>query len=140
MLQPKEILPTEILDWWHKIRDLLKDAMLTTRGKYDEKSIFFFLIGGKMQLWVAIDEEENVAAIAITENILYPLGINVFRVICGTGHNRYEWQHMMGDLEKRARELGCADMEIMARPGWLRVMKAQGFEMTHIQLNKSLKE
>lgn len=140
MLKAKEILPNEVLDWWHKVRELIKDAMLTTRGKYDEKSIFFFLIGGKMQLWIATDEQENVIAIAITENILYPLGINVFRVICVTGHNRHQWQHLMADLEAHAKKLGCVDMELNARPGWQRIMKSQGYEMTHVQLNKSLKE
>lgn len=139
MIVAKEIASVDVIKWWGRVEGLLKKATLTSRGKYTGPVMFKLLLDGKMQLWVA-HEKEKVWAIAVTEIIQYPSGVKVFVVMCGTGHERMKWQHLMADLEIAAKKNGCSDMEIIARHGWKRVLNKQGYELTHVQLNKSLKE
>lgn len=135
----KEVAAIDVPKYWSDIRDQVEEAMLTTRGKYRAHHIFCFLLKGSMQLWLAL-EESKILAFALSEIIQYPAGAKMLRVICVAGSEREKWQHLMSKLEATAIKNGCTDMELQARPGWSRIMKPQGYEITHNQLNKYLKE
>lgn len=138
MIVAKEIASIDVVKWWSRIKEKIEEAMLTSRGKYNSGSIFHLLLKEQMQLWIAYDKDK-IYAVGLSELIKYPLGIKICRVICIVGEQREEWQHLMKDVEAAAKKNGCVDMELWARPGWSRIMKSQGYEMTHIQLNKSLR-
>lgn len=140
MIVAKEVAPVDIVSYWHRIEHLVKEAMLTTKGKYRSHHIFMHLLKATMQLWLAVDTEAKIHAVAITEIVNYPAGARVCRCICVTGEGREEWQHLMADVEKMAKRNGCTDISLQARWGWTRIMKQQGYELTHAQLDKSLKE
>lgn len=61
------------------------------------------------------------------------------RAIWLMGENRRAWAHLLGDLETYLREHeGCAAMEPVCRPGWSKILKEQGYHVTHYVMRKEL--
>lgn len=87
----------------------------------------------KRQLWVGMRGEEILVA-ALTE--VGPDLLQTFRVTHGAGEDRDSWVHLLGDLEAWAKSIGCKRMEVVARPGWERVLK--DMKKTHVILEKRL--
>jgi hypothetical protein len=57
-----------------------------------------------------------------------------------TGRQRLKWQHLISEIEDFAKENGCKMMELIARPGWQRVLKIFDYKRTHVVLEKQIKQ
>ena len=57
-----------------------------------------------------------------------------------TGHHREKWQHLIKNIEKFAWDNKCDSMELIARPGWQKVLSRFGYNRTHVLLEKNNKE
>jgi hypothetical protein len=57
-----------------------------------------------------------------------------------TGHHREKWQHLIKHLEKFALDNNCDKMELIARPGWERVLRNFRYKKSHVLLEKQLKK
>src|SRR5262245_38692217 len=55
-----------------------------------------------------------------------------------TGIGREAWQHLLPELEKYLKDVGCARCVPICRPGWSRLLKKQGYRMSHVVMEKSL--
>src|SRR5262245_56292716 len=55
-----------------------------------------------------------------------------------TGLGREAWQHLLADLEKYLKDIGCAECRPLCRPGWSRLLKKHGYHMTHVVMEKAL--
>jgi hypothetical protein len=54
------------------------------------------------------------------------------------GNNRENWQHYISIIEDFAKQNGCDKMELIARPGWERVLKQFNYTKSHVVLDKNL--
>ena len=120
------------------LAEKLVDAACKEHGGYDATDILEFLKGGHMQLWMAIDGEDNkVICVCVTEIRQYP-NFKVCDLRITTGEQYERWFGYMDQICKWAKSEGCKKMEVFARPGWERILKSRGFSKTHVQLEKEL--
>jgi len=58
-----------------------------------------------------------------------------------TGRQRHKWQYLVTkDIEKFAQEEKCLVMELIARPGWQKILSQFGYKRTHVVLEKQIKQ
>jgi len=58
-------------------------------------------------------------------------------LIWTTGLARARWLPLLADLETYHRDhLGCAGMSAVCRPGWRRDLRARGYRVTHLVMEK----
>ena len=57
-----------------------------------------------------------------------------------TGKQRNKWQHLVKVIEDFAKENKCQMLELIARPGWQKVMNNFGYKRTHVVLEKQIKQ
>jgi hypothetical protein len=95
-----------------------------------------------MQLWMLWDKEEKNTqyyGVVVTEILQRPLK-KCLNIRIMTGHHRDKWQHLIKNIEKFAWDNKCDSMELIARPGWQKVLSRYGYNRTHVLLEKHNKE
>jgi hypothetical protein len=92
-----------------------------------------------VQIALVWDEDNNKATALI--------GIRYFRrgdeliadIIWLTGRGMKQWTHLLPQMEKYLKEhVGCAIIRPICRPGWSRLIKSQGYKLTHYVMEKPL--
>lgn len=129
-------VPAErIDDIWSQVAPLIELATGWSRGKETAFDIRRSLMARDCQLWVWW--EEGVRAVFITEIVDHARKRTArIRICCGQG--RKSWESYLPVIEAWARSNGAAAMELIARPGWEKVLLPQGYERTHVLLEKDL--
>ena len=99
---------------------------------------------GKFQIWVLWDKSkprpvEKYFGVVVTELIKRKLG-KVCHIYIMTGRQRHKWQYLVKDIEQFAKDEGCQMMELIARPGWQKVLNNYGYQRTHVVLEKKIKQ
>ena len=79
-----------------------------------------FLVASEMQLWVAIEDKDVLAAM-ITQIIPYPRK-RVLRILVLAGAEMDKWLPFLPEVEKWAKDIGCSHIECWGRKGWLKVL------------------
>lgn len=129
------IAPERIDEYWVAVRPFIETAMETSA--YDEPAnVYEALKEERAQLWI-VCHEDGICAVCVTR-----LTLDTKVKTCGiwvmTGEGREEWQHLIKEIEEFAMREGCTLMRHSARPGWSRPMKAHGYKMTHVILEKAI--
>ena len=98
--------------------------------------VFNAIVSREAQLWVVWNNHKP-GAVIVTQLHNSSKGKYCGIWIC-VGEGRIDTQHLISELEQWAKSEGCAFMRHEARPGWSRVLKAYGYEMPHVILEKDL--
>lgn len=110
---------------------MLKRACDRTDGRQSTRAVYKRLKRREMQMWVALDGQELLAAFA-SEIHRCPTGLPVFCIVLAGGSGMRRWAAAAIRTAKAfAREKGCARVDIHGRRGWLRVFRQQGFRELH---------
>jgi hypothetical protein len=112
--------PDEIEAIWHHVQPLLEKSTPHSEGEMDAEDMFPILLSGEMQLWVAIENKEIIAAM-VSQIITYPKK-RVMRIISIGGADMEKWMPNFPLFENWALNLGCTSIEAWGRKGWLRVL------------------
>ena len=59
-------------------------------------------------------------------------------IIWTAGFGREQWQQLLPELEQMLRDAGCVMCRPIARPGWSRYLKKNGYQLKHIIMEKPL--
>jgi len=125
---------------WIKVEPDIKSA-LERSGQYaNSNHIKQHCLKNEMQLWILWNKEnkdKKYYGVVITEVIQRPL-IKVLNIRIMVGNNRENWQHYISIIEDFAKQNGCDKMELIARPGWERVLKQFNYTKSHVVLDKNL--
>jgi hypothetical protein len=125
---------------WIKVEPDVKSA-LERSGQYaNSNHIKQHCLKNEMQLWILWNKEnkdKKYYGVVITEVIQRPL-IKVLNIRIMVGNNRENWQHYISIIEDFAKQNGCDKMELIARPGWERVLKQFNYTKSHVVLDKNL--
>jgi hypothetical protein len=129
---------------WNKVEQSVTEALIRSGGYANSNHFKEWCTEGKCQLWILWDVEEPIVekkyyGVVITEVIQRPLQ-KCFYIRIMTGHHREKWQHLIKELEKFAYENDCDKMELIARPGWEKVLRNFRYKKSHILLEKQLKK
>tara|TARA_R100001510_G_C7618698_1_gene180137 strand:- start:439 stop:873 length:435 start_codon:yes stop_codon:yes gene_type:complete len=137
-------IPKENIDsvWLH-CKGLIADALARSNGYASESHFKQWIKDDKMQLWFLWDSELDVQdrmyGVVITEVIQRPLQ-RCLNIKIMTGKHRDKWQHLIKNIEEFAWHNKCDLLELVARPGWKRVLKPYGYKESHVLLEKHKKE
>jgi hypothetical protein len=129
---------------WGIVEKDIKSALAYSSQLTDSDFVFDTLKEGKFQLWVLWDKKQSKAVdkyfgVVVTEIIKRKFG-KVCHIYIMTGKQRTKWQHLITKVEDFAKQEGCKMMELIARPGWQRVLDDYGYKRTHVVLEKQIKQ
>ena len=129
---------------WGIVEKDIKSALVYSGQLTDSDFVFDTLKEGKFQLWVLWDKKQSKAVdkyfgVVVTEIIKRKFG-KVCHIYIMTGKQRTKWQHLITKVEDFAKQEGCKMMELIARPGWQRVLDDYGYKKTHVVLEKQIKQ
>lgn len=143
MVELVNIPAEDVNEAWHHVEGDIKSA-LERSGNYANTNHFKnWLKQGIAQLWILwdkdVDIKEKYHGVVITELIHRPL-IKVCNIRIMVGKDRQKWQHHIKIIEEFAKSNGCDKMELIARPGWEKVLHQYNYYKSHVVLDKYLKE
>jgi hypothetical protein len=136
-------IPAEQLDTvWSLIEKDIKDALAYSGNLTSSSFVLEKSKENKFQVWVLWDKDkkttrEKYFGVVVTEIIKRELG-KVCHIYIMTGRQRHKWQFLVKDIEQFAIDEDCLMMELIARPGWKRILNNFDYKMTHVVLEKKL--
>ena len=136
-------IPTEELEKvWSLVEKDIRQALAYSSQLTDSNFVFEIAKQNKFQIWVLWDKEQKEKnkyfGVVVTEIIKRKLG-KVCHIYIMTGRQRHKWQYLIKDIEEFAKNEGCLMMELIARPGWQKVLNNFGYKRTHVVLEKKIK-
>ena len=133
-------IPTKNVDEvWKVVKNDIANALTRSNGYALSDHIKKWIKDQKMQLWILWDpeaEQQNkYYGVVVTEVIQRPLQrcLNIKIMI---GRHREKWQHLIKHIEDFAWQQNCDLLELVARPGWKKVLKPFGYTESHVLLEK----
>ena len=138
-------IPTKELDKvWGLIEKDIRKALLYSGQLSDLAFVLKTAKEGKFQIWILWDKDQKTSVekyfgVVITEIVEKPLG-KVCHIYIMTGRQRHKLQYLIKDIEKFAQEEKCSIMELIARPGWQKILNQFGYKRTHVVLEKQIKQ
>jgi len=132
-------IPTKSVDEvWKVVKNDIANALSRSNGYALSDHIKQWIKETKMQLWILWDseaEKEKYYGVVVTEVIQRPLQrcLNIKIMI---GRHREKWQHLIKHIEDFAWQQNCDLLELVARPGWKKVLKPFGYTESHVLLEK----
>ena len=133
-------VPTKsVNEVWGLVKTDIANALNRSNGYALADHIKKWIIEEKMQLWILWDKEaakeSKYYGLVVTEIIQKPLQ-RALNIKIMTGSHREKWQHLIKQIEEFAWKNKCDLVELIARPGWKKVMKPFGFIESHVVLEK----
>jgi len=129
-------------DVWSLVKKDINEALSYSGNNTDSEFVFGTLKQEKMQLWVLWDKEkkttlEKYYGVVVTEIIQRKLK-KVCHIFIMTGRHRQMWQHLVKNIEEFASENDCNGLELIARPGWQKILQNYNYKRTHVVLEKPI--
>ena len=129
---------------WVLAKPYIDDALAYSNSHHHSEHFKDLIKKGKLQLWFLWDDKkstvkEKMNGVVVSEIIQRSIK-KVFHLPIVTGKNRQQWQHLIEKLEDFAKDQGCDLMELIARPGWQKILDKHNYKKTHVILEKELKE
>ena len=90
----------------------------------------------RREVRLVLDGEKARALIGV--RVHQQNGKSIGDLIWAAGFSREQWQQLLPELEQMLRDAGCVMCRPIARPGWSRYLKTQGYQMKHIIMEKPL--
>ena len=131
------LIPTNKVEqvWSFAVKDVA-DALARSNGYARAEHIKKWILEDKMQLWILWDsQDKKYYGVVVTEIIQRPLQ-RCLNIKIMTGNHREKWQHLVKQIEDFAWQNNCDLLELVARPGWKRVLKPFGYKESHVLLEK----
>ena len=143
MIQLVNIPNKSVNETWGLVKTDIANALNRSNGYALADHIKKWILEDKMQLWILWDAEGNKDSkyygVVVTEIIQRPLQrcLNIKIMI---GKHREKWQHLIKHIEDFAWINNCDLLELVARPGWKKILKPFGYTESHVLLEKKKKE
>ncbi len=133
-------IPTEKVEQlWTLVEQDIANALARSNGYARAEHIKNWILDNKMQLWIVWDQKQKdnskYYGVCVTEIIQRPLQ-RCLNIKIMTGRHREKWQHLVKHIENFAWQNNCDLLELVARPGWKRVLKPFGYKESHVLLEK----
>ena len=139
-MQLVQIPKENIEEVWPIVVKDIADALARSNGYALADHIKKWILEEKMQLWILWSlKDKQYYGTVVTEIIQRPLQ-RVLNIKIMTGTHREKWQHLVKEIEDFAWFNNCDSMELVARPGWEKVLKRFGYKKSHVLLEKHNKE
>ena len=133
-------VPTKsVNEVWGLVKTDIANALNRSNGYALADHIKKWINEEKMQLWILWDKEaakeSKYYGLVVTEIIQRPLQ-RCLNMRIMTGRHREKWQHLIKHIEYFAWQNQCDLLELVARPGWKKILKPFGYTESHVLLEK----
>jgi hypothetical protein len=109
---------------WPLVANYVKRALHVSNGEMEEDDVREFCVSGRWQLWIGWQNEAKRAfGFCTTELCQYPRRRTCILRLMAADGGPEQWLPHLGLIEQWARDEGCVAIEIVARKGWLKVLK-----------------
>ena len=136
MIELVKIPQDKIEEAWSMVSANIADALARSNGYARQEHMKKWIKENKMQLWILWDsKEKKYYGCVVTEVIQRPLQ-RCLNIKIMTGAHREKWTHLIKQIEEFAWHNNCDLLELVARPGWKRVLKPFGYKEGHVLLEK----
>ena len=138
-------IPKEEIDKvWILVREYIRNALIYSGSHHHADHYKDLLKNGKLQLWIIWDQDkttidEQFNGLVLSQIIQRSIK-KVLHLPMVTGKNRQQWQNLIVKIENFAIDQGCDCMELIARPGWQKILDKYNYYRTHVVLEKNLKK
>ena len=127
---------------WSLVKNNIQEALNYSGNQVDLDFVYKTLQADNFQLWIVWDEDkktvqEQYNGVVVTEIIQRKLKKSCHIYIM-TGKNRQQWQHLIKVIEDFAEQQECNNMELIARPGWQKILQNYNYVRTHVVLDKPI--
>jgi len=143
MIQLIKIPKDSIKEVWGMVKNDITNALNRSNGYALSDHIKKWILQNKMQLWILWDKDAEKQSkyygLVVTEIIQRPLK-RCLNIRIMVGRHREKWQHLIKHVEDYAWYNKCDSLELVARPGWKKVLKPFGYTESHVLLEKHKKE
>ncbi len=114
-------------------------ASIAERAHNDPAEMARMLYSGEAQAFLVWDSEGNKSQAFIGVEYRVSTKGRVAQIIWLMGENRATWVHLIDDLEAYLRtEQHCVAVRPIARRGWAKLLKLNGYRETHVVMEKAL--
>ena len=112
-----------------------------SKGRSSADDIVKFVLTGQMHLWVVFDENTCRGHI-VTEVKQYPQCKFLTIQYCAMEPGTMEAveDKMQEYAERFARDMGCAGIEFIGRPGWRKTANTYGYDLHSVTYQKIFKD
>jgi len=108
----------EIEKIWPLVKNHVQSALDRNQNFRDHTDVKKNCIEGLEQLWVIVDNKDNVHGVCVTQIV-------------------EQKNYKIKDFEDWAfKNCNCKKIEIYGRPGWSKMLKPLGYDFTHVQMDK----
>ena len=131
------LIPTDkVKQVWSIVVKDIADALARSNAYARAEHIKKDILDNKMQLWILLDSEtKEYYGVCVTEIIQRPLQ-RCLNIKIMKGRHRDKWQHLIKHVEEFAWHNNCDLLELVARPGWKKILKQYGYKESHVLLEK----
>ena len=129
------IRPDHIDGIWPDVEPHLERCVPHSEGELETEDFHQLLANGEMQLWLAMEDEEILAAM-VSQIVSYPRK-RILRIIAIGGGEMKRWLPFLPGLEEWALENGATGLECWGRKGWLKIL--DDWKCSYHVLTKDLK-
>jgi len=106
--------------------------------KESVQTLFGQIKRGEVRLTLVWDDDSN-QAVALIGIRLHMRDQDLIAEICWTTGRDYKaWIGLLPELEKMLRLAGVVECRPICRPGWAKILKANGYRLTHMMMEKVL--
>lgn len=126
MIEIISVPPQAVATVWPDAMPLLARPIEMSKGCYLPEDVLGACQAGHMQLWIAADGEDLVAAY-VTEITNYPRK-KVIRAVFAGGkpHTMDRWlEPMTAAIEDMGKQFGCSSITAMGRKGWAKIVEGE---------------
>jgi hypothetical protein len=123
---------------WSAVAPLLEGAVRVTTGRYTVYDVYTAVQQSRMQLWIAVREDQTIVGAQITQITDYPSKRMLTSMFTGGSAVRGWRDLMMARLEDWARANQCAGIEGEGRAGWVKLLERYGVKQRLISYEKDL--
>jgi len=131
---PIPTTPGDLLAWREHWFPWLAD--ISRRSKEPVADLLRAVLSGYTQIALVFDGEKSHALIGMQYRKRGDELIG--EIIWLTGKGMRDWQHLLPQMEKYLKDIGCSVIRPICRPGWSRLLKQRGYKVTHYTLEHKL--
>ena len=125
---------------WPEMARFVENVVAESRGTLSLEGIKESIRERDMQALVAVDEQDNVIGIAITEIRREISGMRIFNIVALAGERFDEWRDE-GDrvLRQWARSIDAPVVELVGRRGWVKALANLGWKEEAVVMRLDLR-
>ena len=122
------IPPNRVREVWSRARPHLERAIKFSNGRWTSDYVLASLVLNEQQLWITIDSKDKVIGAVTTQVACYPERTMLAIHFLGGDDFDGWYEYLLATLLRYAKDAGCDGIECVARNGFWKWFKRDGFE------------